>query len=360
MQLQARRLAGELIRRGTEVRFLSQSLQQSEGEWKGIPVRWFRARSEWEFALRLPSALREQSGAADVVHVHGFGPEAFAAMAARRRIRMPVVVKPSTAGPGTRLHTYAVLGRLGGQLFLPLWRGADAWIAVSEQVRGDLLALGVPAHRIHLIPNGVDLGLFHPVSPERRLSLRRRFGAEGATRVIVTVARLRTEKRVDAVIRALGRVGTERTRLWVIGTGHARDGLDRLASRLNGAVEFLGGLRPGQVAERLQAADLFVLLSMREGLSNALLEAQACGLPALVSDVSGMAEVIRPANSGWLVPDFDELRVAEALRAALCGGASLEEMGRRAVAQVRERFSLQRTAALVERVYASCRGANGN
>jgi glycosyltransferase involved in cell wall biosynthesis len=71
-------------------------------------------------------------------------------------------------------------------------------------------------------------------------------------------------------------------------------------------------MKSDHVARVLQAADLFALVSLWEGLSNALLEAMACGLPVLVSDVSGMADVVRDGVSGRIVPADDERAAREA------------------------------------------------
>ena len=119
-------------------------------------------------------------------------------------------------------------------------------------------------------------------------------------------------------------------------------------------VRFWGGVPPSRLVRFLQAADLFALLSLREGMPNALLEAMACGLPSVVTAVSGSAEVVRDGKSGQVVPIHDEEAAARAFAALLSDAGERSRLGSAAIETVREGYSLESVVDRWLEVYGSC------
>jgi len=361
LQRQGRRVALAMRERGVPVTLLSHARtdEPRDRTWaRRLPTRYLSAADQWGFARRLHQYLCRFRHAYDVVHVHGFGLETFAAVAARRVTGKPVVVKPSTAGEGTKLDVYARWTEA-----LPptrrAWLGVDAWICISEQTRQDVLRLGAPDNRVFLIPNGVDTTLFRPIPPAEKAALRSELGVAPDEPVICTAARLTPHKRVGALVEAFVQVAGEfpQARLWIMGAGEERAALERqIAAAPAGERILLCGLeRPGRVVQRFQAADIFALLSRWEGLSNALLEAMACGLAPVVTDVSGMQDVVSDHDTGRTAPVDDEAATAAVLRDLLRDPAGRDEMARRAARRVQEEYSLRRTVSRLLEVYAACR-----
>jgi len=272
--------------------------------------------------------------------------------------RKPVVVKPSTAGPGTKLALWGRVGRAVPDLGRAMRRGVTRWVAISRQTQEDLLRMDVAPERIALIPNGVDTDFFRPASPPERRELRDRFAMPAEAPLAVCVSRLAVHKRVDVLLRAWGLVRRERpeARLWIIGQGAERERLEELARETGLAenVTFLGAIGREEVAERLRAADAWVLCSLWEGLSNALLEAMATALPVLATAVSGTEDVVASGENGLLVAPDSEAAIADGLLRLTRDHAYALALGRQARQTVMERYSLEATAVSLTQLYQEC------
>ena len=358
MQQQARRLIGVLLDRGVDVRLVYR------GESNRSPKLFQRLkmptepvggkRSYW-FGADLYRHLLRHRDQFDILHLHGTGDELLALLPLARRLRCPLVVKPSTAGSGTSLHGWSTLLRPVPALTRCLFGPVSRWAALSSVVEEDLLRAGVPADRITRLPNGVDVEAFRPLESRQRQADRQAAGLQPEDVVFVTVARLSPHKQVDVLIRGFARAakGNPHARLWIIGGGPEEVGLRTLSHELgvDPQVEFLGRLRPGEVPGRLQLADAFALVSRWEGLSNALLEAMATGLTPVVSRVSGSDDLIRPDDNGLLVDGANEAEVHSALERVLTKPELRQRIGQSARETVQRDYSLDDIAARYHRLY---------
>jgi glycosyltransferase involved in cell wall biosynthesis len=361
MQQQARRVALRLQTAGVPVSLVTQKSRQSERvpPWTGrLPAGYLASSNQWGFSGRLFHYLCRHRNEYDVVHVHGLSLETFAAMAARRVTGKPLLVKPGAAGAGTKLHLYGRLSARTSRLAASVWRPVDAWISISEQTRCDLLKMGVAPSRIASVSNGVDTGEFRPLDPASRCSLRHELGIQPDDLVVCTSTYLAPHKRVDLLIRAFLMLAPEfpRACLWVMGTGEQFEELQALCARepLGERVRLWGHLRTSDLVRKLQAADIFALLSRWEGLSNALLEAMACGLPPVVGTASGMVDVVQDGVNGLLLQEDGEVAVADKLRVLLTNGDDRRRLGEAAARTVAERFSLELTVTRLMALYQSC------
>lgn len=360
MQHQARLVSLRMRQRGVPVTLIAGQTRKKRylPVWAHrLPVRYLPDRSQWHFARELYAYLVRCRQSYDVVHLHGFGPEVWAVLAARRVTGKPLVVKPGTSGPGTKLGLYARVSRLAPGFLPRPWSGVDTWISLSEQSRRDLLDMGVPESRIAAAPNGVDTERFRPLPPAERAALRAELGLSGPEVLVVAASRLLPHKRVDLLTRAFLHAAKDRpeARLWVLGGGPERSTLRDLVagSPVGKQVRLWGAVQPEQMPDVLPAGDVFALFSRYEGLSNALLEAMACGLAPVVSDVSGMADVIRPGSNGLLIPPDDEAAAAKALRQLLSDPAQRESLSRAAMETVHTTYGIDRTVDLLLATYRS-------
>jgi len=180
-------------------------------------------------------------------------------------------------------------------------------LAVSEAVRNVLLMYGYPPGKIAIAFHGVDVSKFSP-SGENRSAWRRKHGVPEDAVVLISTARLAREKRLERLINAFGALSRKHRNMWLLfaGEGPIRKDLERFAESLSvrNRVMFLG--LADNVSELLQASDIFVLPSDREGLSVSLTEAMSTGLICVASNVSGSNEVIRDGENGFLVDPSDE------------------------------------------------------
>lgn len=200
--------------------------------------------------------------------------------------------------------------------------GATRVIAVSDSLRQHAGALGADVERVQVIGNGVDLARFYP---ENRDSARARYGLPPDVPVLVSVGGLVERKGFHRVIALLPKLLERHPGLRYLVVGGASPEGD-ISSRLRqqaadlglgGAVQFLGALPPDEVRWPLSAADVFVLATSNEGWANVFLEAMACGLPVVTTDVGGNAEVVCEPGLGKVVAFAQEQALFDALDVAL-------------------------------------------
>jgi glycosyltransferase involved in cell wall biosynthesis len=226
---------------------------------------------------------------------------------------------------------------------------ASAVQAISTRIAHELERHGFPRDRILVLPNAVDTSRFRVRTTPR---------AAEAPLTAVFVGRLVPEKSLDTLLDAWAQAfhGRSDTRLWLVGEGPEKGMLSQQAERLGiaGQIEFLG--HRDRVEEVLAEADLGLLPSGIEGLSNTLLEFMASGLPTLASRVSGSEDFVVTGRNGWLFPASDVTALAACLREARSlSVARLLEMGRQARADVAAAADLD---SVVRQLLALYRGAH--
>jgi glycosyltransferase involved in cell wall biosynthesis len=201
-------------------------------------------------------------------------------------------------------------------------QAATRVFSVSESLRQHAIGLGIAANKIRVVGNGVDTGKFHPVD---RLAAREQLGIANDVPVLISVGGLVERKGFHRVIACLPALIEQYPALQLLIVGGAsaegdmRAELEQLIEtlRLRNHVRFLGILPAASLKWPLSAADVFVLSTRNEGWANVFLEAMACGLPVIATDVGGNAEVVCRAELGSIVPFDEPVALGEALQAAL-------------------------------------------
>jgi glycosyltransferase involved in cell wall biosynthesis len=197
-------------------------------------------------------------------------------------------------------------------------QSASRVFSVSDSLRQLALSLGVPAERTEVVGNGVDLACFHAVD---RREARKQLGLPQNAKVLISVGALVERKGIHRVLDCLPALLIDQPDLHYLVVGGANPEGDMSAELqrqaaapgLRDHVHFLGALPPESLKWPLSAADVFVLSTRNEGWANVFLEAMACGLPVVTTDVGGNAEVVCRPELGTIVA-FDD---APALLAAL-------------------------------------------
>ena len=205
-------------------------------------------------------------------------------------------------------------------------RGADGVIAVSQDLRDHVVALGVAADKVSVVYSGVNTSLFHP-APRR--DARARLGIVGSTPLLLYVGNLAAVKRLDVLVDACAFLHQKGLQFdcRMIGQGPMKGSLERQI-RASGLQDHMSLMAPRPMEELpdwYRAADVFVLPSRSEGLPNVLLEAMACGTPIVATRVGGVPEITRGLRPG-LVPSGDPQALADAIARTLTGaGAATAE-----------------------------------
>ncbi len=296
--------------------------------------------------LRLVSLIREFRP--DIVHGYLFGPNLFAALAGRA-CRVPVVCVAKRNVDAFESPRQIAMQRLAHRL-------ATHVTAVSEEVAGTSVALGVPRERVTVIENGVDVARFDGSTREAPgLGLPSRAPGErllGAVGCLAPRKDFATLLAATALLRARGVA----MQLAVAGDGPERAALEAQRERLGltGIVHFLG--ERSDVDQLLPAFDVFSLSSREEGIPNALLEAMAAARPCVVTRVGGNAEVLADGRTGWLVPPQDPAALADALQTALTDHAEAARRGTAARAAMISERSIDAMVRRHEAFYVSTLG----
>jgi len=206
-----------------------------------------------------------------------------------------------------------------------------------QAVREKAISLGFPDERIVTFPWGVDLRHFSPGDGGR---LRKRHGWEEAF-VVLSLRSWEPIYGVDVVARAFVRAaqGNPRLRLLLLGAGSQEEAIRRILAEgeVLDRVMIGGPVSLAELPEIYRAADLYLSASHSDGSSISLLEALACGRPALVSAIPGNREWVTPGQVGWLFPDGDDAALAEGILQAARESDHLAQMGRRARRLAEER-----------------------
>ena len=272
-------------------------------------------------------AIRERF-AFDVIDAQFFWPDGPAAMQLAEALCVPYSIK-------ARGSDILFWGRQRGcvsQLRAAAEKAAGL-LAVSESLKRDMVAMGMPADKIRVHYTGVDRERFHPVD---RAEAKRELGIAGP--LVASVGALtpgKGHKLAIEAVSALDGVG-----LLIVGAGpeHERLQAQIAAAGCAQRIRLLGNQPHDEVARLLAAADVMVLASSSEGLANAWVEALACGTPVVISDAGGAREVVCRPEAGALVAR-DAVAIASAVKRLLADPPSQD-----AVRAVVQDFSWERNS----------------
>lgn len=281
----------------------------------------FRGADGFMMALGCLPLLYRTRETYDLIDAHFAYPDGYAASLLGRWLGKPVTITlrgtelPHSRDPVKRRRMRQALGR-AAQVF-----------AVSGSLARLAIELGADPKRVQVVGNGVDTDRFRPSD---RHEARARIGLAADARTLISVGGLVERKGFHRVIEVLPRLLNRHPGLQylIVGSGGPegnyegvlRDLIERHA--LTERVRFLGQVPPERLAEVLSAGDCFVLATSNEGWANVFLEAMACGLPVITTDVGGNAEVVSDPSLGTIVSFGDPDALAAAIDAGLARAAA--------------------------------------
>jgi glycosyltransferase involved in cell wall biosynthesis len=326
----------------------------------GIRCHPLRIRNALDIsaAIRLRGILKRERY--DIVHFHTSRAHSMA---------------PLTRGFAPALFVTRRMDYRPNRIFAPYLfnRAVDCVVAISGGVADSLAAAGVDRSCVTVVPSGVDCERFRPPSADERARTRARFAVSDGEIALVAVGALEPRKGHRYLIEAVAALAESAARssdvfalkCFIAGHGSIRADLERQIAQLGcaGRVAMLGRIEDPR--ELLWAADIFAMPSLNEGLGVAALEAMASGLPAIVSAVGGLREVVEHNATGILVEPARPDEIGSAI-ARLANSAELRtKMGAAARRRVEENYSMgsmaERTLnlyrAALKRSHALSRGA---
>lgn len=252
----------------------------------------------------------------DIIDAHFAYPDGYAATLLGRWLGVPVTITMRGTetrhvnDPALRPLVYAALSR------------ANRVFAVSDSLRQIALSCGIESTKLRVVGNGVDIAKF---SPQPIISSRAALGIAPDAKVLVTVGGLVERKGFHRVIATLPElIKNYPSLIYLIIGGASPEGnmttqLQQLVSelKLESSVKFLGPMAADKLSLPLSAADVFVLSTRNEGWANVLLEAMACGVPIVATDVGGNREVVSCPAVGTIVPFGDHAALTAAITQSL-------------------------------------------
>ncbi len=286
----------------------------------------------------------------DVIHAHELLSPTTTGVGAKTLFGTPLVAKVLGGGA---LGDLSKLKRnpISAMRVKLILNKVDRFITISREIENELIQAGIGGEKIVRIPNGVDTQRFRPVDEIEKKKLGQGLNLPEGLKCVYS-GRLEEEKNVIGLMAVWKQVHLKNPRasLIVIGSGSEDNTMRKAAST---GVHILG--EKMDVCPYLQASDIFILPSKREGLSNALLEAMACGLPAVATNVGGNPELIADGARGLLVPLGDQDRMASALNLLIEDASLRKVMGRNARDFILEHFQIEKTVNRLIGLYENVR-----
>jgi teichuronic acid biosynthesis glycosyltransferase TuaC len=283
--------------------------------WKNVPtcrprfpllpaIGWrFNVGLVERAVARVLRRLRADGFVPDVIDAEFFFPDGVAAARLGKALSIPVSIKAR----GSDIHYWAAKPELRTEI-VDAAAAADGLLSVSEALKRDMAALGMPASKIRVHYTGVDLDRFRPVD---RAASKAKFGVHGPLVVSIgNLVRLKGHEIVAAAVAKLPGVT-----LLIAGMGEDEAWLRQRIEALGAGerVRLLGAVPHADMPALLAAADVMALASEREGLANAWVEALACGTPVVAPDIGSAREVIDRPEAGVIVSERTPDAFADAI-----------------------------------------------
>lgn len=310
--------------------------------------KYFHPESMARSAAKTITRLQTESDF-DLIDAHFVYPDGVAAMHLARRFRKPLVI----TGRGEDVLTCPSDPAMRKGICEALSE-ANRLIAVSDEIAEEMGRLGANENKITIIPNGVDVDRFQPLDS---LACRRELGLPLDRRIILSVGYLLERKGFHLLVDATARLRERYPDiLTVIVGGVARWGQDysseikkRIAdNRIADCIRMVGARPPEELPNWYAAADLFTLLTGREGCPNALLEALASGLPAVATPIGQIPSVLDSPELGVLLRDRSVPAAVDGITEAF-----EKSWDHNQIRMLMEKWSWRHTAQKVSKVFES-------
>ncbi|KMY55634.1 glycosyl transferase [Bacillus sp. FJAT-27231] len=318
-----------------------------EARQKGIRTEVFSQSSRYDLSILKKIVQFIQKEKFDILHTHGPRANLFGIYIKKKTGIQWVTTVHSD--PALDFVKSGLKGRLFTTLSMYAIRKMDAYFAVSERFKQNLVKLGIDASKIQTVYNGI-----HFTKETAQPIPRNELGVTDEDFVMAMVARLHPIKGHTIVFEAMKQIEEEkRPHLLLVGDGPIKDELEKEVERLqlNSHVHFLGFR--SDVDQIYTASDLALLASYSESFPLALLEAANQHVPIVTTDVGGVKELVENGKTGWIVPVKSTAGYTEALRKAIeCKDAGeLTEMGDKLYHFASQHFSLEKLKKATKDLY---------
>lgn len=260
----------------------------------------------------------------DLIHAHFSYPDGYGMMRLAKRWKVPLVI----SALGTIERKVAYEGSYTSKQIIEAMNFADRILSVSEDLKLHIVNLGIDKDKVHVVPNGVDTGKFKPAG---KAHARNVLNLPQDKNIVLFVGALRKIKGVDYLIEAAQNFVDRKTDLFMVGRDDGlKKNLEKRAHELKIAdyIKFTGPVNHEDIPLWISASDILVLPSLSEGRPNVILEALACEVPVVATDVGGIPELMLDGETGYLVPAKSPDELSRKINKLLDDKDRREKMGK--------------------------------
>ncbi len=290
-----------------------------------VPKKYFYPITGISYSLFVSKyAVKNIKPIPALIHAHFSYPDGYGMMKLAKRWNIPLVI----SALGTIERKVAYEGSYTSKQIIEAMSFADRILSVSEDLKLHIVNLGIDKNKVHVVPNGVDIGKFKPAGKAHARSI---LNLPQDKNIVLFVGALRKIKGVDYLIEAAHSFVDKDTYLFMVGRDDGlKKNLEKRAHELKIAnyIKFTGPVNHEDIPLWISASDILVLPSLSEGRPNVILEALACEVPVVATDVGGIPELMVDGETGYLVPPKSPDELSRKINKLLDDKNRREKMGK--------------------------------
>ncbi|MDD3872619.1 MAG: glycosyltransferase [Methanosarcina sp.] len=260
----------------------------------------------------------------DLIHANFSYPDGYGMMKLAKKWKVPLVI----SALGTIERKVAYEGSYTSKQIIEAMNFADKILSVSEDLKLHIVNLGINEEKVHVVPNGVDTLKFKPAG---KAHVRNLLNLPQDKNIVLFIGALRKIKGVDYLIEAAKDFVNTSTDLFIVGRDDGlKKSLEKRAQELKIAdrIRFTGPVNHEDIPLWISASDILVLPSLSEGRPNVILEALACEVPVVATNVGGIPELMVDGETGYLVPAKSPAELSRKINKLLEDKRLREDMGK--------------------------------
>jgi glycosyltransferase involved in cell wall biosynthesis len=315
-----------------------------------LPGRWFRNIACHSMYACIKKTMHNviQEFQPNIIHAHMATADGYVGLLFKKKYKLPLIC----SFRGSDINIYPFYSRILKYFTKKVIAEADKLLSVSRNLKEVAATIAVPKKEVKVLYNGCDIA---SNSGESHRRVREELGILKNEQVVIFVGSIERDKGVFELLDAFGLLHKKYpdVHLILVGTGPEYKSLSNRIFRgsLKKKIHIVGRRPHNEVNIWLRAADIFTLPTYYEGFPNSVLEAMACGLPVIASNVGGISEAVEDGKSGILVKSRDVDSLYQALESVIADKSLAERMGRYGIKIIEQHFSWNSNAEQMMKLY---------
>ncbi|HIH73787.1 MAG TPA: glycosyltransferase family 4 protein [Methanosarcina sp.] len=315
-----------------------------------VPKKYFYSVSGFSYAYFVSRyAVKNINPQPDLIHAHFAYPDGYGMIGLAKKWNVPLVV--SALGTLERITAYE--GSYTSKQIIETMKFAKSILSVSDDIKLHLINLGIEEDKVAVVPNGVDIEKFKPLGKKESRNLLK---LPENKNIVLFAGCLGSIKGVDYLIEAAKDFVNTDTELYLVGRDDGlRKKLVKMAQELKiiDHIKFIGPVNHEKIPVWISASDILVLPSLSEGRPNVVLEALACEVPVVATDVGGIPELMIDGKTGYLIPAKNSIELSKKIIKLLKDESLREKMGKFGRKSIMERgFTWEAHAKKTVEIYS--------